>query len=99
MAGKKGQWVQIRSIVLKPEERAPQVPDDTGKTPLVMWVKGYLNEDAEIGGECGITTVTGRAVRGLLAEVEPSYAHNFGNYVPELSEVRRQVKEALEVRA
>jgi len=83
--------------VLKPEERAPQVPEDTRKTPLVMWVKGYLNADAEIGAECEITTVTGRTVRGLLDEVEPAYAHSFGSYIPELSEVRQQVKKLLGV--
>jgi hypothetical protein len=91
----KGQWVQIHSIVLNPGERAPQVPDDTKKTPLVMWVKGYLNHDAEIGAECEITTVTGRVARGVLDGCEPAYIHNFGSYVPELAVVRDQVKTLL----
>ena len=42
---KKGDWVLIHKIVLSPEERAPQVPDDTKKVPLEMWIKGYLNEN------------------------------------------------------
>ncbi len=40
-SAKKGDWVQIHQIVLKPEERAPQVPEDTKKVPLEFWVKGY----------------------------------------------------------
>ena len=97
MQGKKGQWVQIHNVVLKPADRAPQVPDDTKQTPLVMWVKGYLKADAEIGKECEITTVTGRTVKGILDEVEPCYSHDFGKYVPELDIIRDQVRKALGV--
>jgi len=97
MQGKKGQWVQIHNIVLEPADRAPQVPDDTKATPLVMWVKGYLNADAEVNCECEITTVTGRIVKGILDEVEPSYSHDFGKYVPELDIIRDQVRKALGV--
>jgi len=95
--GKKGQWVQIRDTVLPPEGRAPQAPEDTRKTPLIMWVKGYLNADAEVGKDCEITTITGRTVKGTLEEVEPSYTHDFGKYVPELDVVRDQVRKALGV--
>jgi len=91
----KGQWAQVSSVVLRPEERAPQVPDDTKKTPLVMWVKGYLNQDSEMGAECEITTVTGRVVKGVLEDVEPVYIHNFGKYIPELDAIRDQVRKAL----
>ena len=45
----KGDWVRVHSVVLTKELRAPQVPDDTGKVPLEMWVKGRLTCDAEIG--------------------------------------------------
>ncbi|MCL2675105.1 MAG: 2-amino-4-oxopentanoate thiolase subunit OrtA [Firmicutes bacterium] len=92
---KKGMWVQIRDTVLAAGERAPQVPDDTKKVPLLMWVKGYLCHDAQIGEACQITTVTGRVVRGVLEDVEPAYTHGFGAYVPELDAVRRQVKDIL----
>ena len=96
MPGKKGQWVQIRTIILEPKDRAPQVPEDTKKTPFVMWVKGYLNADANINDECEITTVTGRKVKGLLDAVEPSYTHDFGKYIPELDIIRNQVRNILE---
>lgn len=46
---KKGDWVQIHSIVLRPGERAAGVPEDTAKAPLEMWVKGYLVSDAAMG--------------------------------------------------
>ena len=36
---KKGTWVLIHRNILEPEERAPQVPDDTKKVPLEMWIK------------------------------------------------------------
>ena len=92
MQGKKGQWVQIHDTVLEPSERAPQVPDDTKQVPLLMWVKGYLAADAGIGEECEVTTLTGRTVRGVLDEIEPSYSHGFGKYVPEFAAIRDQVK-------
>ena len=44
---KKGDWVQIHNIVLKPEERSSALPEDTKKHPLEMWVKGYLQADAK----------------------------------------------------
>ena len=93
MTAKKGQWVQIRNIVLEAGERAAQVPEDTQAVPLVMWVKGYLIADAEIGERCTVITPTGRKVSGKLEEIEPGFSHAFGEYVPELDVVHRQVRE------
>jgi hypothetical protein len=92
---KKGDWVLTHTIVLKPEQRAPQVPEDTRKVPLEMWVKGYLNEDAEIGGEAEVTTRTKRVVRGTLVEVNPRYTHDYGEFVPELLKVGDTVRDIL----
>jgi len=92
---KKGEWVRIHKIILQPSERAPQVPDDTKKCPLEMWVKGYLDADAEIGSEVSITTATGRKETGKLIEVNPYYEHDFGKFIPELLAVDRQVREML----
>ena len=97
MQGKKGQWVQIRNTVLEPKDRSPQVPDDTKQTPLVMWVKGYLNADADLGKECEITTMTGRQIKGILDVIEPSYSHDFGKHIPELGIIRDQVRKVLRV--
>lgn len=91
----KGSWVQIHRIILKPEERSPQVPEDTKKVPLEMWVKGLLEEDAEIGAEVTIRTLTNRLERGTLVKVNPHYSHSFGELVPEILEVSRIVKSYL----
>ena len=95
MQATKGQWVQIHDIVLESKERAPQTPEDTQALPLEMWVKGHITTDAELNSRCTIVTPTGRSVEGVLVEIEPGYSHSFGKYVPELDEVRRQVREML----
>jgi hypothetical protein len=94
-AAKKGDWVQIHQIVLKPEERAPQVPDDTKQVPLELWLKGYALEEAILGEQIEIETTTGRTVKGELVAVNPKYTHSFGAFVPELLKIDRQLKEIL----
>ena len=92
---KKGEWVIIHRNILEASERAPQVPDDTKKVPLEMWIKGYLNADAKIGDEVEITTVTKRVEKGTLLEVNPYYNLNYGVFVPELLKISAQVREIL----
>jgi len=93
---KKGTWVQIHNVVLKPEERTSKIPDETKATPLSMWVKGYLNTDGKIGEEVEITTVTGRKLTGILEEVNPAYTYGFGkSYVPELLQVHAKLREIM----
>lgn len=92
---KKGEWVRIHKIILEPSERAPQVPDDTKKVPLELWVKGYLQGDAEIGNQVEIITLTGRKETGELIEVNPYYEHDFGKFVPELLQIGAQVRDVL----
>jgi hypothetical protein len=94
-AAKKGDWVQIHQIVLKPEERAPQVPEDTKTVPLELWVKGTALHDAEQGSVVEIETITGRRVMGELVAVNPRYTHDFGDFVPELLKVDLQLREIL----
>ena len=90
---KKGEWVQIHNIVLKPEERTGKIPEETKKVPLELWVKGFLNEDAVIGDIVELTTITGRKASGTLVDVNPVYTHGFGDvFVPELLQVGLQVK-------
>ncbi len=94
-AAKKGDWVQIHQIVLKPDERAPQVPEDTKKVPLELWVKGIALQDAKIGSMIEVETATGRRVKGELTAVNPRYVHDFGDFVPELLKVDMQLREIL----
>lgn len=90
---KKDDWVQISTTILKAGERAPQVPEDTQKCDLKMWVKGFIQKDAEIGDQVEIETAIGRKVVGELCEVNPKYTHTYGDFVPELVQIQRQVRE------
>lgn len=92
---KKGEWVLIHKIILEPSQRAPQVPDDTKKVPLELWVKGYLQADANIGDEVTVLTRTKREETGTLLEANPYYKHDFGKFVPELLQIGDQAKEIL----
>ncbi len=87
--------VRIENIVLTPENRSQNLPEDTRKTPLKMWVKGRLNSEGEVGEEVEITTITGRVVKGILKEVNPVYELNYGEYVPELQKVTEYLQETL----
>ena len=94
---KKGDWVQIRQIVLEPEARSPQLPESTRKVPLVLFAKGFLKSDATLGDRVAITTVIGREITGELVAVNPGYDHSFGSPPAEFmkigGEIRRIVKD------
>jgi len=79
-----GTWVEIEKILLTPEQRAPQVPEDTRATPYIMKVAGFLAADSDPGSEVEITTLSGRKVSGTLKVVRPHYEHSFGKTVEEL---------------
>lgn len=89
----KGAWVQIHKIVLDKDERAPQVPEDTKKVPLELWVKGFLVNNGNIGDLVKIKTITGRFEEGELVQVNPTFNHNYGNFVPEILQIGQIVKE------
>lgn len=92
-----GTLVDLEVIVLPAGERAPQVPEDTGKVDLVMRVKGLLTGPAEPGGSGEVETPVGRRIRGTVIATAPPYTHNFGEPVPELlpigAELRRLLRE------
>ena len=91
---KKGEWVQVHDIILKPEERTAKIPEDTKKVPLEIWVKGFLNSDAKMGDVVEVTTRVGRTVKGTMVDVNPTYDYGFGEiYIPELLKISRQVKD------
>ncbi|MGX7023272.1 2-amino-4-oxopentanoate thiolase subunit OrtA [Vagococcus hydrophili] len=92
---KKNEWVQVHSVVLTSDQRAPQVPDDTKSVPLEMWVKGFLTEDAELGEMVTVKTVTGRLVEGKLIQVHPTFRHSFGEFVPEILEIDQTIRKEL----
>jgi 2-amino-4-ketopentanoate thiolase alpha subunit len=94
---KAGDWVQVHTVVLPPGERAPQVPADTQKVPFEMWLKGFLVDvEAQVGQDVTIETVVGRQLRGTLVAVNPAYPHSFGEPVPELLSIGRELRALIE---
>lgn len=92
----KGTWVEIENEVLSASERAPQVPEDTKITPLMMWTKGFLiEESASIGDFVSVTTLSNRTVKGKLVEISPRFEHDFGKPVPELLRTGVNLKEEI----
>lgn len=89
---KKGSWVEIRDIVLLAEQRADKIPEDTKKTPLLMWVKGRLLQDGNFGDRVEIETIIGRRLKGILERENPSYNHSFGQYIEEISFIGNQAR-------
>lgn len=84
----KNTYVRIRRTLLKPEERAPNVPEDTKKVPLKMWAKGFLQEEADLFDIVTIKTITGRFETGRLKEANPPFKHNYGDFIPEILQLR-----------
>lgn len=91
MLVKKNTFVRLRKYVLLPGERSDNIPKETSKVPLKMWIKGRLKEEAELFEETEVITVTGRTVSGVLKEVEPKYKHSYGEYVEEIIRIRELV--------
>ena len=94
----KGSWVEIHNVVLTPDERAPQVPEDTQSVPLEMRVKGFLVAAAAIGEKAEIVTPVGRRLHGTLITANPVYDHGFGSPIPELSNIGSELKAMLHAR-
>jgi 2-amino-4-ketopentanoate thiolase alpha subunit len=93
---RKGEWVQIHQIVLEAEERTARIPEDTKEWPFELWVKGFIEADAEIGDIVDIKTLTGRMVRGELVEVNPGYHFGFGEeFVPEVLKIGQELRRIL----
>ncbi len=92
---KKGDWIQIENVVLPAGKRAPQVPEDTQRCDLKMWVKGEALSDAKEGEPVKIKTTAGRITEGYPTAVNPGYIHDYGEFQPELLRIERQLKEIL----
>ena len=91
----KGAWVSIVKTVLEPGERAAGIPEDTAATPLKMWVNGFLEENAQPGGEAVVRTKMNRIERGTLDEVNPSTSVSYGGFVPEILQIGTQARKIL----
>ncbi len=87
----KGTFVRIRDYILLPEQRADSLPESTSKVPLKCWVKGRLQEEAELYEEATIETATNRLIKGVVKEVHPKYKHTYGDYVEEIQQMRETI--------
>lgn len=92
---KKNSWVQIKKIILNPHERASNIPEETKSVPLLMWVKGFLTEDAYLNDEVTVKTITGRLESGTLIKSNPSYMHTYGQFMPEIIAIDQMLKQVL----
>ena len=90
-----GQWIEVERVLLEPADRAANLPEDTADKPLVVWVKGFARGEAAHGEECEIETMTGRAVRGRVSDLDPAYMHTFGPQPPEIAGVGRDLRARL----
>jgi hypothetical protein len=85
-------WVEVEYVLLEPGDRSPSLPEDTAAQPLLVWVKGFAKGPAAVGEELTIETVTGRIVTGRLTTTTPGYYHTFGDPIPELVRVGRDLR-------
>jgi 2-amino-4-ketopentanoate thiolase alpha subunit len=92
---KKGTWVEVEEIVLKPEDRATNIPDETKKTPLKSFLRGKCLNDCELGHEITVETNIGRIASGTVVDIEPGYYHTYGKYVNEISNIGKQAREII----
>jgi 2-amino-4-ketopentanoate thiolase alpha subunit len=87
-----GEWVEVERVLLEPADRSANLPPETAEKPMLVWVAGFAGAEADLGEQLTVETVTGRFVTGRLSAVNPGYFHTFGNPVPELIGVGRDLK-------
>ena len=93
---RRGELVSVETVILPVGERAPQVPDDTKRTPLRAFTKGFLQEESATRGDrVTVRTMSDRLVKGTVSDHPVSPTHTFGDSVPELTAVHRQVFELM----
>jgi hypothetical protein len=90
-----GDWVEVECTLLEPADRSANLPPETAEKPLLMWVKGFARDEAALGEELTIETMTGRTMTGSLAAVNPGYFITYGEPVAELVHVGRDLRRRL----
>jgi hypothetical protein len=90
-----GDWVEVECVLLEPADRSTNLPPETAEKPLKMWVKGFAEGQAALGGPVTVETMTGRKVTGTLSAINPGYFHTFGEPIPELAHIGRDLRAQL----
>ncbi len=94
-AARTGDWIEVECVLLEPVDRSKNLPPETAEKPLKMWVKGFAEGTAAIGEPVTIETMTGRNVAGTLSAVNPGYFHTFGEPIPELTHIGKDLRAQL----
>ena len=92
----KGQWVEISWVALEVGSRAPGIPEATERVPLQCRVKGFALDEATLGNQVSVGTMSGRVLEGVLISIEPSHTHSFGNPQPELLQIGPSLRREVE---
>jgi hypothetical protein len=92
---REGDWVEVEVKLLDPADRSKNLPPETAEKPLMMWVKGFALGEAVRGEELTIETITGRRLTGALSAVNPGYSITYGDPIPELTHVGRDLRARL----
>ena len=87
-----GDWVEVECKLLDPADRSKNLPPETADKPLMMWVKGFAQGAAGMGEELTVETMTGRKVTGALSAVNPGYYITYGDPLPELTHIGRDLR-------
>ncbi len=92
---KAGSFVRISKVILESSKRTSSIPDDTKKTDLIMWTKGFLLNDAKIGDSVKIKTLSSRIETGTLVAYNHMHEVNYGEFVEEIIPIGVYLKEKL----
>jgi hypothetical protein len=87
-----GDWVEVECVLLEPADRSANLPAETAEKPLMMWVKGFAEGRAALGEPVTVETMTGRKVAGKLSAINPGYFHTFGEPIPELQHIGKDLR-------
>ena len=90
-----GDWVEVECVLLEPADRSTNLPPETAEKPLMMWVKGFAEGQAALGEPVTVETMTGRKVAGTLSAINPGYFHTFGEPIPELVHIGKDLRAQL----
>jgi hypothetical protein len=92
---KKGDWVQIYQVIVEAGQRTAKLPEDTKNSAFDLRVKGFIQQDANLGDEVTVRTAAQRTLTGKLIAVNPGPGHSFGRPVPELINIGSEVRALL----
>lgn len=90
-----GEWVEVERVLLEPADRSANLPPETARQPMLVWVAGFATGRAALGEEVTVETMTGRLVTGRLSAINPGYFHTFGHPIPELVSVGKDLRARL----